>query len=579
MESEEELVLFKEVRMVIRPLAFPTFPIGFSEKKLSYLKDLLTKYYRNTDLIVLPELFTIGYPPNDLLYSTYVHDLQDDFITDISELSTRFRIAILFGGFYTEDGKLYNVAYLALPHKPPMVVAKKMYLPNYNIFNEKRYFQSSNHLSMIKLEDQSSHETYNIGVVICEDIWVPSVTESLVADGAHAIISINASPYTKEKSKFTIGMLKHKAKLYSVPIIYSNWYGGQDEIIYVTPSVVINENGLLQDSLVINTSYKKQLEVKRLREKRITELTQSYPVYRTYVGLDSKVSPDNEKVQTIQINEEPKLKDVLALGINSYFRHNKLRTAILGLSGGIDSAVVLGLLIHALKDENSPIKQVKAYFLPSIFTTEDSYTAINLLKEYIEKKGVEDRVTIHVYKLENLVNVDVINEMLKRFPDFVKDSKLAKQNLQARLRGLFLSTISNAIPGSLVIACGNKSEYAMGYATLYGDMVGGLAPLKDIWKTEVYELAKDLDIPEFIINRRPSAELDEDQIDEADLGVTYENLDVNLKRIVEDVDLSNPYAAKVLSQEFKRRQGPLGFKVSNFSFEDDRKFPISVNLI
>jgi len=563
--------------MKILPVSFPTFPIGFSEEKLKLLKDILAQFYRDVDLIVLSELFTIGYPPEDLLYSSEVHQLQDSFIKQIAELSTRFRTMILFGGFETENGKLYNSAYLTIPDKEPIVVARKTHLPNYNIFNEKRYFTPSDHLSRLIVKDGT--ETYKLGIAICEDIWVPSVAETFAADGCHAIISINASPYIKGKVEFTIGMLQHKARLYNIPIVYANWYGGQDEIIYYTPSFVADENGTILTYLTIDHKTKQELEAKRIREKRIAELRKSYPVYSTTITWESKRSELQDSYP--KIIQEPKLSDVLVLGIRSYLEHQRLHTAILGLSGGIDSAVVLGLLVKLIKQHDSPLKKVIAYFLPSIFTSEESYTAVSLLKEYVEKEGVDDKVAIHVYKLENLVNVDDINEMIKRFPDFVKDSKLAKQNLQARLRGLFLSTVSNAIPGSLVIACGNKSEYAMGYATLYGDMVGGLAPLKDVYKTEVFKLAEELNIPEFILTRKPSAELDYDQVDEADLGVSYSILDEKLKEIIEDVHL-NPNDStvwKVLSQEFKRRQGPLGFKISEFSFEEDRRFPIATKLI
>ena len=559
-------------------LSAPTFPIGPTYERIEWLRVTLNKFINTLgyrpNLVVLPELFTIGYPPGDLLYSPSIYNRQKELITEINNISKILNVSILFGGYrISRKGKLYNCAYLSLPNKKVIDIHDKIDLPNYNIFAEKRYFVSGDSLTILK------YGPFKLGILICEEFWIPSNDQTLVAYGVDALIVMNASPYVIGKPDYMQEKIKYKYELYQTPIMYVNWYGGQDEVIYMIPSMVVSKDGLESSYKYVSLSLSKEETLnyafKKIQEKRIQEMEPSAnkPVKTTTVGD----VPLSETKHTIPKEPCPKygskyqqLKDALILGIESYFKHANLDTAIIGVSGGIDSAVVLALLLKC-----SNIKEIKAYFLPSEYTSKESYEAITLLQNYANKYRPGFYIeTVHI---ESIVNSSSISAMFKTV--FGEDKiGIAKQNLQARLRGLYLSTISNMIPNSIVVSCGNKSEYALGYATLYGDMVGGIAPLKDIYKSDVFELAKELDIPEFIINRKPSAELDENQYDEDDLGNTYQVLDKVLRNIIEELDFSDEYLTmKVLKQEFKRRQGPIGFKVSKFAFENDRLFPINVS--
>jgi len=554
----------------------PTFPIGSFKDKIEWLSDFLTKtdVFKRADIIVLPELFTIGYPPGDVLYDPYTYEQQRQFLREIENLSYNLNTSFLFGGYQIDrTGRLYNVACFTYPGHKTLTVHEKIHLPNYNIFSEKRYFSPGRRVSILEVNN------FKLGVLICEDLWVPSTVESLVTEGVDIIVSLNASPYTKGKTNKVARMLAHKSWLYGTPILYVNWFGGRDELIYISPSFYAQDGEIyetveLQGASILAVTLDPSITLKRtfrkVKDKRLVEMVDTYPVSHTRVELYLKNSKLSVKKKFSKRNDQ-ELIDALALGIAQYFKDSKCDTAILGVSGGIDSAVVLCLLDYASRIYGYP-KRIIGFFMPSQFTSQDSYTAFNLLSEKFSNRV---NVELRTVKLPELFNLESLDD---KFED-IKLNKLAKENYQARVRGLYLATVSNAIQGSLVVACGNKTEYALGYATLYGDMVGGIAPLKDVWKTEVFKLARLLGVPEFIIKRKASAELSDGQFDEDEFGLSYEKIDSILKRAVEDVELENNEIVKrMLKQEFKRRQGPIGFKVSEFSFESDRIFPIHVNL-
>jgi len=576
----------------ITGVSFPTFPIGFSHEKIEFLENTVKtiKNDYNTDFIVLPELFTTGYPPKDFLYTDVCYIEQEKFIREISRISTTYNILILFGGVeLNNEGKLFNVAYLTVPNKEPMIIHRKVHLPNYDIFNEKRYFTSGRKFTILRINNK-----YNIGVAICEDLWYHGTVETLVANGAHAIISINASPYTIGKTKNVINMLSTYSSNYHIPILYVNWYGGQDEIVYSSKSILVFPSGEkyndLQLTFDIDEQLLYQIKTNRIRDRRALELQTNNNIIKidikTHLSVDKNKSIQNKKWHDNNVYKE--IADTIALGISSYFKHNNISEAIIGLSGGIDSTVVLYLLARANELFGYP-KLITAIFMPYKYTSDISYQVIEQLKEVFKYNNAISIITYDISEQVNtiyegleILSCEYLSAVYNNCFDLIGDKisrRIAKQNAQARIRGLLLTTFSNARPGSIVISCGNKTEYALGYATLYGDMAGGLAPIKDLYKTEIYELARYLGVPELVINRKPSAELDENQYDENDFGITYAEIDSMLQDIIENTNFINneKILDRVLKNEYKRRQSPIGFKLRDESFED-RLFPISMKI-
>ncbi len=487
-------------------------------------------------LLVFPELALIGYPPEDLL-------LRDGFIQQVESSVELIRsqipesISIIFGAPSKINNNLYNSAYL-IQHSQLRAYHKQK-LPNYGVFDEKRYFTPGEDVFVFECQQR------RVGLVICEDAWTPEVVKATVNYGAQSIISINASPFQLGKHEARLQEVKQRALENNINFIYVNAVGGQDELVFDGGSFAINSIG---------------------------EVTHQLPFFKESVqNLDNNIIPLETPTT------EKTIYDALVLATKDYIQKNGVfNGAVIGLSGGIDSALTLAIAADAIGSEN-----VQAIMMPYEYTSnmslEDAKTQANAM-------GVEyHEISIHQM-------VDSFNTQLSNiFSGSQADT--TEENLQARIRGTLLMAISNK-SGKIVLTTGNKSEMAVGYATLYGDMSGGFAPLKDVAKTMVYKLAKYRNslsyiIPMRVIDREPSAELAPDQIDRDSLP-PYDDLDAILEMFVEqkhsveyivdqgfDTDTVTKVSSMVLNNEYKRRQSAPGPKISKNAFGKERRYPMT----
>ncbi len=497
---------------------------------------------KKVDLIVFPELALIGYPPEDLLLKSHLIDRNIKLLTSISK---ECKGLTAFIGFVNkEKGKIYNSCAVIQDGKIADVY-HKTYLPNYGVFDEKRYFQRGANFSVYKYKD------YNFTVTICEDIWEKKHIELLKKKKLDFLINIAASPFHLGKVRLREKILSQAAKSLGCFVIYCNLVGGQDELVFDGTSKIISAEGKLiqsgsrfaEDFFIFNFDQRKQ--------------------YSDHA---------------IFIKEEEEAFSALRLGLYDYVTKNGFRKVVVGVSGGIDSAVVLSLARITLGKEN-----VRALIMPSRFTSKET---LRDAKKLCENLGVRQYV----------VNIDdVFQSYLKNFKSFFKGyaNDNTEENLQARIRGNILMAFSNKF-GLLVLNTGNKSEVSCGYCTLYGDMVGGFGILKDVPKLLVYKLAHYINklmgkraIPASVIKRPPSAELKPDQRD-TDTLPPYKLLDPILKLYIEadlsvdeiikkgyEEDLVRRVIKMVDANEYKRRQAPVGIRITPKAFGKDRRMPIT----
>lgn len=535
------------------------------------------------DLVSFPELAITGYPPEDLL-------LKPQFIKDnlqyLQEIVKQSKGTTAVVGFVDGEGDIYNAA--AMIHNGSLVgIYHKMCLPNYGVFDEKRYFQVGTEYPVYVLGG------ITVGVNICEDIWYPEGPAMVQALGGDAeiIVNINSSPYHAEKWKFKEKMLATRAADNSVIVTYNNLVGGQDELVFDGHGMIFDECGNLvargkqfeEDLILVD------LDIEAVSERRLHDARRRE---------EKLVFPLREKVKKIIVSEEPLIKDkpplaqrevspphlqgevyqALVLGVRDYVWKNGFEKVVVGLSGGIDSALTIIIAVDALGKEN-----VTAVFMPS---------------QYSSKVSEEDAVKVAENLDVRLVSIPIqdtfrayLDTLTPHFKGFSPD--ITEENIQARIRGNILMGLSNKF-GWLVLSTGNKSELSVGYATLYGDMAGGFAVLKDVPKTLVYKLAeyknsvagKDV-IPRRVIEKAPTAELKPDQKDE-DVLPPYPVLDPILQAYVEEdksfeeivaVGFEKDMVAKVIKMvdrsEYKRRQSPPGIKITPRAFGKDRRMPIT----
>ncbi|MFZ2171908.1 MAG: NAD+ synthase [Methylococcaceae bacterium] len=493
------------------------------------------------DIIVFPELTITGYPAEDLL-------LRADFIAEannaVYQLVDQVTGIALVVGFPEYDGnKIYNSAVVL--HQGVMLARyRKQALPNYGVFDEQRYFSAGNQPCVFEFNG-----TF-IGLTICEDVWKSGIIDATKQAGAELLLTLNASPFNSGKIHQREAIICRQVKAAQIPLVYVNQIGGQDELIFDGASFVADSQG---DIVFRAEEFKEQISV--------IEFDGNKPVTNTCVPLYNEISSDYQ---------------ALVLGIKDYVRKNGFKGAILGLSGGIDSALVLALAVDALGQD-----KVEAVLMPSRYTQMMSNEDAVLEAEAL---GVK----YHIIPIEPAV--DAFTGMLAEvFAGTTKDT--TEENIQARCRGVILMALSNK-QGKLLLTTGNKSEMSVGYATLYGDMAGGFAPIKDVPKLLVYQLARFRNtlsevIPERVIIRPPSAELAPDQVD-ADSLPPYEVLDPILERYVElDQSAEEIIAAgfrredvaRAISlvdrNEYKRRQSPPGIRITGRAFGRDRRYPIT----
>ncbi|NJD06974.1 MAG: NAD+ synthase [Methylococcaceae bacterium] len=499
----------------------------------------------HADAGVFPELTLTGYPPEDLILRPRFMDRVDVALAELTE-QIRGIVAVIGFPERTDEG-LYNSAAViadgAIQH-----VYRKQDLPNYGVFDEKRYFQAGTEPCVFELAG------LNIGLTICEDIWNPGPVDQAVNAGARLILNLNASPYQAGKEKLREQVVRERVDATWAPVIYANLVGGQDELVFDGASFAMDSGGKI---------------VKKAPAFEECLLPVDIDVVGGVAGIPpTELAPDPDPVASVY--------RALVLGIRDYVTKNGFKGAVLGLSGGIDSALTLALAVDALGAD-----KVEAVLMPSRYTADMSIE--DAIAE-AEALGVAH----HLIPIEPAFQA-FTGLLAETFEGLQRDT--TEENIQARCRGVLLMAISNK-KGKIVLTTGNKSEMSVGYATLYGDMAGGFAPLKDVPKLLVYQLSEYRNtiapvIPQRVITRPPSAELAPDQKDEDSLP-PYAVLDPILERYVEldqsvediiaagfnEVDVKR-VARLVDRNEYKRRQAPPGVKISRRAFGRDRRYPIT----
>ena len=547
-----------------------SFPVGaIQENKQTILDCFEEAEEKEADILIFPELALTGYPPEDLLLRESFVGKNFAVLEELAEFSSSTSGVVGFVDRNLDDNHtdkqkrdIANAAAI-IQNGDVKGIYHKCFLPNYSVFDEARYFAKGNNPGNVFW-----YEDIGIGISICEDIWIEDGPSSQqVENGASLIININASPYDQNKTDLRKELVVNQAKKLGVPIIYLNMVGGQDELVFDGGSFVVDGNG---EILYQAQQFEEELfyidldlEVKEQPKGSILEIRQ-------------KVS-ELDLLQSAQLlSKNESLYSALKLGLFDYVSKNNFEKVLVGLSGGIDSALTATIAVDALGSEN-----VTGVALPSKYNTEESLVDARLLAENLD-------IEFKVIEIEEIVNIfrntlkESVNDELGQITD---------ENIQSRVRGNILMALSNQT-GAMVVSTGNKSEMAVGYSTLYGDLAGGFALLKDLYKTEVYNLANFRNsissvIPQNTIDKEPSAELRPDQFDKDSLP-EYELLDEILRMYIEEDSSSEKIISKgidenivydVLSKvdrnEYKRKQVAPGVKLTEKAFGKDRRMPIT----
>ncbi len=497
-------------------------------------------------LVVFPELTLTGYPPEDLLLRDSLQGQIEDALTRLaSELPSDLYVVV--GYPHRCDGGLYNAA--GVLHGGKMIGEYfKQRLPNYQVFDEKRYFSEGDTPCVVDVAG------IKVGITICEDIWHKEPADAARRVGAELLINLNASPFHRGKHKERWQVLADRATEQSIPMIYVNQVGGQDELVFDGGSFAVNADGELA---VVAPDF----------EEGCFDLS----VERTVRGIEIA-----QGVAATALSDVAAVWQALVLGVHDYVEKNGFPGVVLGLSGGIDSAVTLAVAVDALGAD-----RVQAVMMPFKYTADMS---VQDAGEQASIMGVE----YDVISIEPIYEAFMAG-LTDQFDRLSVDT--TEENLQARCRGVLLMSISNK-KNRLVLTTGNKSELAVGYSTLYGDMAGGFDALKDCPKLLVYALAHYRNtlgycIPQRVIDRPPSAELAPDQTDQDNLP-PYEELDEIIERYVEEDQSPEQIVAAGFAEsdvkrvirlidlnEYKRRQAPVGVRITTRGFGRDRRYPIS----
>jgi NAD+ synthase (glutamine-hydrolysing) len=534
----------QKLRIVIAQLNFLVGDIFGNAQKIIASAKLAQQQYA-ADLVVFPELALTAYPPEDLLF-------RSDFQQQVSEALASIcqqvmEVDMVIGLPHKVDEHLYNAAVYIQDGKP-LAYYHKQQLPNYGVFDEKRYFTPGSSSCII------TKHGIKIGLLICEDLWFAAPAFQAKQAGAELLLSINASPFDLNKEQLRLNVLRQRVVENSLPIVYVHGVGGQDEVIFDGGSCALDATATLSCQAPYFTENLLPIDI-LVNDGQLT------------LTADTK---------SAGLSEEALAYEALVLGIKDYVAKNHFPGVLIGLSGGIDSALTLVLAVDALGAD-----KVQAVSMPSRYTSQMS---IDLAVEMAELLKV---------KLSTIPIEPMFQSFLQGLNTEFKGQAVdqSEENIQARCRGTLLMALSNKT-GKLVLTTGNKSEMAVGYATLYGDMAGGLAVLKDVFKTLVYRLANYRNalspaIPQLIIDRPPTAELKEGQTDQDTLP-PYAVLDQILALYIEQDQsiaqitaqgFDRPTVQRVISMvnrnEYKRRQAPPGIRITQRAFGRDRRYPLT----
>jgi NAD+ synthase (glutamine-hydrolysing) len=532
------------------------------------------------DLVIFPELAVTGYPPEDLL-------LRPGFVRaaerSLEEIARSARGIVALVGTPHLDRDLFNACAVCAGGEV-RAIYRKRFLPNYGVFDEDRYFAPGRDLTVVE------HGETLVGLTICEDMWQPGAPATdLALAGAELLVNISASPFHVGKEREREEMLRVRARDNACFVAFCNAVGGQDELLFDGHSAVIDDDGRVlarapgfEEALLVvdvdpTTVVGRRLTDSRRRalarerpEPPVAEIVHVAPPAAASSTAEAEVAPFADELESMRLG--------LERGLGDYVRKNGFRDVVVGVSGGIDSALTVALAAEALGPD-----RVHCVSMPSRFSSEGTRSDAQRLAESLGCPFVELPIEPVV---ESLLGV-LAGPFAGRDPD------LTEENVQARIRGVLLMALSNKF-GWLLVATGNKSELSVGYATLYGDMAGGFALLKDVFKTDVFRLARHLNerggrelIPQSIIDRAPSAELRADQLDEDSLP-PYPALDRVLAAYVEedrtleelasdgfDPDVVQRAVSMIDRAEYKRRQAPPGVRLRPKAFGRDRRTPIT----
>ena len=512
-------------------------------------KEAILKHWQQgrnqkADLVVVPECAICGYPPEDLLFK---RSFVDACMTAVQALASKTADGppLLVGTPWRAEGFLFNAAVLVKNGKVNTIACKQE-LPNYGVFDELRYFQRGMGSATCKVGDVT------VGLAICEDLWFPPIAKQLEEKGAEVIVSLNASPYDMNKLKTRTEIIRHRAEETQLPVLYVNLWGGQDELVFDGRSFGQNPNE--SDPAFMAPAFAEGGFMVSFQSGRLT-CKENFP------------KPDHDL---------DALEAALCCGVRDYVHGSGFTQVVIGLSGGVDSALTAAIAVKALGPEN-----VTGLLMPSPYSSDHSLH---------DAEQLARNLGIKTYTVPIEPGMQAFKEMLAEpFAGTTED--VTEENIQARIRGALVMAYSNKF-GPMVLTTGNKSELSVGYATLYGDMNGGFNPLKDLYKTTVFELCRHLNkdkeiIPENIITKPPSAELRPDQLDSDSLP-DYDTLDAILKQAIEqhksvdeiaesgiDKAVAEKNVRMLRIAEYKRRQAAPGVKVSHVAFGRDFRFPIT----
>jgi NAD+ synthase (glutamine-hydrolysing) len=499
---------------------------------------------QGADVIIFPELALLGYPPQDLLLRPSLSGRIKGALSALSDIED---IVMIVGYPHVDHHGTFNSAAI-LHNGHQKGFYHKQFLPNYGVFDERRYFDKGRNQVLF------DYKGITIGLLICEDLWEKNPIAELKKQGADLIISLNASPFEMGKQDTRKTMLAKRSREHKLPILYVNAVGGQDDLVFDGGSMAVQADGTIAH------------EAPRFLNQLLL------------ASLNVKTSVFNAQVKApLSLSRESEMYQALVVGLRDYVNHSGFTGVIIGLSGGIDSALTLCIAVDALGAD-----KVYAVMMPYEFTSKISLE---------DAQAQARRLNVSYTVCPIFDAVEGIRHTLA--PLFNKSpADTTEENIQARARGVILMALSNKF-GHLVITTGNKSELAVGYSTLYGDMAGGFDVLKDVYKTQVYNLASYRNrledtpvIPERVITRPPSAELRPDQTDQDSLP-DYETLDGILTLYVDedmgyqdiidkgfDADLVAKTINMVDNSEYKRRQAPIGTKISHKAFGRERRYPL-----